>query len=196
MLAFHGKVSIKNKYVARVKAHYKADEIIQGTYWERGKGCAVGCTVETSMNPHERMEIELGIPRELAFLEDALFEELSNGRAKESPLKFIQAIPVGADLSLVTAKYIVWQFEDKKHGMKGVGAINEDKELVAVCQAVVDLYKRRIKGDEPKEQEWIDLANRADEIYWAWARAWAWAGYQKELDMDVKKLLSLLKAAK
>ncbi len=43
--AFHNNPKVKSKYLARVKAHEKADEIIKGTYWQGGKGCAVGCTI-------------------------------------------------------------------------------------------------------------------------------------------------------
>jgi len=44
MIAFHGKPEIKEQYLARVRAHAAADEIIHGKYWEGGKGCAIGCT--------------------------------------------------------------------------------------------------------------------------------------------------------
>ena len=39
MKTFHGEQSVKDKYIKRVKAHAKADEIVQGSYWENGKGC-------------------------------------------------------------------------------------------------------------------------------------------------------------
>jgi len=39
LIAFHGKSTIKKKYLARVNKHAKADEIIKGIYWENGKGC-------------------------------------------------------------------------------------------------------------------------------------------------------------
>jgi hypothetical protein len=39
--AFHGDPAIKATYLARVHAHAAADEIVQGKYWEGGKGCAV-----------------------------------------------------------------------------------------------------------------------------------------------------------
>ncbi len=42
MKAFKGKKEIKKKYLDRVIAHRKADEIVKGAYWENGKGCAVG----------------------------------------------------------------------------------------------------------------------------------------------------------
>ena len=215
IIAFHGKVSLKKKYVARVKAHYKADEIVKGFYWEHGKGCAVGCTMEQSSNVHEEMEKVLGIPAELAFLEDTLFENLPNGTAKEFPLKFLQAIPVGADLSLICAKFMVWQFEDKKYGLKNIEEIKEGKELYGFCEEVVALYKRVIKGDNPSEEEfytlykkidarararaWARARARARARAWAWAGAWARAGAWDESPYHVimaDKLLELLKEAK
>jgi hypothetical protein len=41
MLAYHSDPKIKSKYLRRVEAHRKADQLVQGfTYWEDGKGCA------------------------------------------------------------------------------------------------------------------------------------------------------------
>ena len=105
MKAFHNDVAIKEKYLARVKAHELADEIIKGKYWENGKGCAVGCTIEG--NEHSRYETELGIPRQIARLEDRIFEGRPNKEAMKFPLKFLQAIKVGADLSIVIPKFFV-----------------------------------------------------------------------------------------
>jgi hypothetical protein len=48
MKTFHGRLSIKKKYVARVRGHRLADQIVKGKYWENGKGCAVGCTVHSA----------------------------------------------------------------------------------------------------------------------------------------------------
>src|SRR5256885_1696028 len=81
--AFHGDLAIKAKYIARVNAHRLGDELVQGRYWESGKGCAVGCTVHKDgyENPHAAYEVELGIPRIVARLEDRIFEGLTNGKA-------------------------------------------------------------------------------------------------------------------
>lgn len=113
--AFDGDKKLKTKYVNRVKDHRDADEIVQGIYWENGKGCAVGCTMEhdnTGINIHQRMENKLGIPSIVARLEDRIFEGLSNTEAKEFPLQFLKAINPGADLSLVSAKFFVWLLID------------------------------------------------------------------------------------
>jgi hypothetical protein len=175
---------VREKYIDRVQAHAVADEIVQGKYWENGKGCAVGCTVQTGDSPHEAMETELGIPRELAWLEDTIFEGLSNGEAKAFPLRFLKAINTGADLSLITAKFMVWQFDDDKYGMKNIPEVKADTEMMGFCEEVVALYKRVIAGDPPTEAEFEDLYVRIDRASAgararasAWARAWAraWA---------------------
>ena len=40
MLSFHNDPAIKEKYLARLRDHYAADEIVKGHYWENGTGCA------------------------------------------------------------------------------------------------------------------------------------------------------------
>jgi hypothetical protein len=45
--AFHGDPKIRNRYLKRVRAHAAADQIIHGTYWQEGRGCAVGCTIHS-----------------------------------------------------------------------------------------------------------------------------------------------------
>lgn len=76
MRAFHGKEEIKQKYLARIRAHAAADEIVKGTYWENWKGCAIGGTIHGK--DHSFYESELGIPKVLGYLEDRIFEKLPN----------------------------------------------------------------------------------------------------------------------
>src|SRR6185369_13133926 len=92
LLAFHGKAPIKRKYLRRVAAHRKADEIKSGFYWEDGMGCGIGCTIHSGN--HAAYETELGIPQVLARLEDRLFESLYQfdpPAAKAWPERFLQA---------------------------------------------------------------------------------------------------------
>ena len=208
LLAFHNDPKIKEKYIARVKAHAEADEIIKGRYWEDGKGRAVGCTIEGE--DHNRYEKELGIPAILAHLEDRLFEDMSNEDAMKFPLQFLEAIPVGADLSQVFTKLVIWEWEDEKHGLKNIKEIKEDKELSDCCEKVCGMYKRKLNGEEVKVKEWRELKGLADKIYWAGARAWAGAGarawararagagaeYEKQISITAKQLLKLLKESK
>lgn len=102
--AFHGDPDVKATYLARVEAHRQADEIVQGVYWEHGKGCAVGCTIHS--DDHARYETELGVPTTLARLQDRIFEGLPRTEAKEFPAAFLAAIPVGADLTKVAPRFL------------------------------------------------------------------------------------------
>lgn len=74
MQAYHNDLGVKQKYVARIKAHKAADRLVQGIGWDGKKGCAVGCTLENYS--HRQYPIELGIPVHLARLEDKIFEGL------------------------------------------------------------------------------------------------------------------------
>ena len=154
MKAFHGKQSIKDEYMNRLKDHRERDEIVKGQYWEHGKGCAVGCTVHS--NNHKAYEEELGIPMVLARLEDSIFEGLLNEEAKEFPLNFLSAINVGADLSSVGDKFLHWLLVDKIHG---VIQYVEDKKIV---QSVADLYKKKIDGEYIQLDEWKTVYGDAD----------------------------------
>lgn len=105
MLSFHNDPAIKEKYLARVRKHRELDNIIQGTGWENGKGCAVGCTLENY--DHFQYPIELGLPEWLAYLEDRIFENLKKDKARKWPEKFLNAIPIGVDTEIVKHKIAI-----------------------------------------------------------------------------------------
>ena len=161
MRAFHGDPAVKEKYLARVKAHREADEIIKGLYWEDGKGCAVGCTIHG--DDHQAYETELGIPARLAHLQDWIFENLPNGEAKDFPVDFLEAIPVGADLELVLHRFLHWLLVDPKDGVIQYAQNEEEEQVKEAILAVADLHYRAIKGQEVTNEQWDA----------AWASAWA-----------------------
>lgn len=161
--AFHGDPAIKRKYLARLRAHRRADELIHGVYWQNGKGCAVGCTIHSDQ--HSAYESELGIPVVLAYLEDRMFETLTNGRAKDWPIRFLEAIPVGADLSGVVSAFLLWMMLDETFG---VAFMAEDSEVADLAAEVGLRYAAGdTQGDEAE-----DLARRLWDARAAWA-AWA-----------------------
>ena len=110
MLSYHNDPKIKEAIIKKLVRHYELDEIVQGTYWENGKGCAIGCTIDS--NDHAEYEKRFGIPEILARLEDRIFEGLALGDAKEWPIQFMKAIPVGVDLSRVQYKFMHWLLTD------------------------------------------------------------------------------------
>lgn len=158
MRAFHNDPKIAAKYRARVAAHAAADEIIKGVYWEKGKGCAVGCTVHASN--HAAYESELGIPIALAYLEDAIFEGLPIQLARTWPKRFLAAPSVGADLSLVQWRFFYWLCTQRKFGAF------HDPLVTGAVSACAKVMKRLINGEKPIDvrlaaQKAKDAANAA-----------------------------------
>ena len=135
MLSFHNDPKIKKKYLARVIAHRKADEIIKGKYWEGGKGCAVGCAIHSGN--HSLYESELGIPEWLARVEDVLFEGMENKIAMKWPERFFKATPLGKDLNKIKAPFLIFVLES------ALEKFDHDKypECKKTIGTVIELYK-------------------------------------------------------
>ena len=161
MLAFHGKQEIKDFYISRVNAHRLADEIVKGVYWEKGKGCAVGCTLHSSK--HSAYEIELGIPTILARLEDGIFECLPLNQAKLWPEKFLEAINIGSDLSEIWPKFARWLLIDEEFSVIQYAKNDDQKKSI---QTIADYY---LIHKEITEQQWRDAAYAAYAAYATYA---------------------------
>ena len=191
LIAYHGKQEIKDIYLARVRAHRAADEIIHGTYWEDGRGCAVGCTVHSSI--HAAYETELGIPRILARLEDGIFEALDNGHAQAWPERFLAAITPGADLSMVWPRFTLWLLADPEDGVIRAKTEPQKKAIIQVSL----LFERWVSGAKPSEDEFRGAARSASASAYAAAAAHA-AAYAARKASRLKqadKLIELMEAA-
>lgn len=162
MLAFHSEPAIKEKYLARVRQHLKADQIVQGYgYWIDGKGCAVGCTVHG--DDHAAYESELGVPQVIAHLEDAIFEGLFKELARLWPEQFLSAIPVGADLSLVWHHFAAWLL---RSDLLTITDANRD-----AIDAVAALHVRAASGASVSSHEWSAASDAASDAAAAAASA-------------------------
>jgi hypothetical protein len=150
-VAFHGDPAVKLKYLDRVRAHRLADQIVKGQYWENGKGCAVGCTLHSGN--HQAYESELGVPAQFAYLQDLLFEHLPIDRARTFPERFLEAIPVGADLYPAFWKFMLYLLLDDENGL-----ITFEKNIDALRQIAV-FYERAVDGEEIPMDEYLGAAN-------------------------------------
>lgn len=170
MKAFHNDPLIKEKYIQRIKAHTLADQIIKGIYWENGKGCAVGCTIHNS--EHGNYEIELGIPIILARVEDGIFEKLPNELAKTWPLRFLESINVGADLSKIWDKFAIFLLTDK----------SQCNSIHPQCNIIAEAFEAQLNNEKI---DWIALRKNASVAYdsaasaeaVAYAKAASYASY-------------------
>jgi hypothetical protein len=171
MIAFNGEQKEKTKILRQLRAHAKADEIIKGSYWENGKGCAVGCTIHSGS--HVEYETRFGIPQMLARLEDCIFEGLPNDEAKAWPVQFMNAIRPGTDLSRVGWQFLHWLLTDE--------AVNPGINHPLVKDAVrkcVDVLMPLAKGESVAESA-------------AWsAESAAWSAARKKQIRQLIKMLS------
>ena len=157
MQAFHNDQAIKDKYLARVIAHREADNIIRGTGWEDGKGCAVGCTLENY--DHSRYPIELGIPEWLARVEDTLFEGMSLGKSRTWPEEFLKAVNVGADLEKIKGPFLIMVLRSALETFDHA----KFPDVKSAIDGSIALWQR----DDIGSDEW----NKAAEAAWAAAEA-------------------------
>ena len=81
------------------------------------------------------------------------------------PLRFLEAIPVGADLSDVVPSMMIYVLTDCR--------IHADRAGQDAIDTVIALYRRRLTGAEPTEEEWAAAAGYAGDAARA---AWAAAG--------------------
>jgi hypothetical protein len=154
MLSYHSNEAVKARYLARVTAHADADEIVKGSYWQGGKGCAVGCTIHG--DTHQDYERELGVPQMLAWLEDLIFEGLPNKLAKTWPERFLVAISPGRDLSPVGWQFLHWLLTES-----GLGEYDHPQVEDAVKQCADAL--RPLMDGRP-----VDVAAAKDAAAVAW----------------------------
>ena len=144
LIAFHGSKETKEFYVSRVLGHMKADEIISGTGWENGKGCAVGCSMHNYR--HQAYEDEIGHPAILARLEDQLFEMMHKfdpETAKAWPLRYMSAATEGADLNFIWAEWCLWVLVDPETGVIRHAKTDQSK---AASNGVADLYREWVQS--------------------------------------------------
>ena len=167
MLAFHNDPELKTFVLNQLAFHREADKLIKGTYWEDGRGCAVGCTLEAvrlhngnadkniAHNKHALYETELGIPIILARLEDRIFEALNNGNSQTWPERFTSAIKPGSDLALVWPRYAHWLLTEE------VPQFTKRKQSLASLAEVGALYKEWMTGTKPTTERWVKARRNA-----------------------------------
>ncbi len=211
-ISYHGDPAIKDKYITRVKAHQEADHLIQGYgYWEDGKGCAVGCTLELPGGQHEQYPIEFGVPTWLAHLEDHIFENLPKEEARKWPLEFLDAIPIGitdAQFSNVRDRFQKFWLERQKT------QIDQSKypSVVKAITTVISLLDSALGGNAPLAAAWSAArsaarsaaesaagsaaGSAAESAAWSAAGSAAWSVKYSETVVKRDWLLAELKSLK
>ena len=159
MLSFNSNPMVKQQRLANLREQRRNGYITQkggdSPYYGRAS------TYTVHHLAHSTYELELQIPRVLAQIEDHIFEYLPASRAETFPERFVEATPVGKDLSMVFAKFgmaVLQHFGKRHRGLRSVlsGQLeshpcirdNIGTRAAANFDAVFDLY-RKWTLDEP-----------------------------------------------
>jgi len=158
MKAFTGKVT-KDEFIKEIKWHKEQDAFIKGTYTEGNKnnfrGCAVGCSIYSinkllgtayDYGEHIDMAETLQIPEWLVRLEDKIFEGLSEKDSKEWPLRFSEAINVGADLDKIKPAFLVYVLESMPKSPISSKAVNRAIALWKRDDLYSDAWKKESRA--------------------------------------------------
>ncbi|MGI4943673.1 MAG: hypothetical protein ACRYHQ_24430 [Janthinobacterium lividum] len=118
MRAFGHPSLSKADALAAYAAYRAAGRLRQGFYEDnRGCGCAIGISSKIvnranatmfASNDHAAVAGLLGVPVDIAYIMEIVFERLSTADATNWPSRLLGAIPEGADLSAVPAALMAW----------------------------------------------------------------------------------------
>lgn len=108
----------------------------------------------------EAYEPSLGVPAILPHIRDAIASQLPAQAAPFYPLRFAQAIPVGADLSVVANAFFHWLLMDPAFGVVKLSR----HQVLSHVERAAGLHRRCVRGEYPSEMEWFD-AYEAGEAY-------------------------------
>jgi hypothetical protein len=156
-VAYHGDPARKAFSLARLRSHVRKEEVVQGAAgWDGREGGVIGCTVHS--NDRSRYEADLGIPTEVASLEEIIFQQLPEEEAQQFSLDFLQAVPVGADLSFVWPVIARWLLIDPA---RGIIRLAETPETRAAILLVADLYARVLRCEPVSPHQFRDAVQIA-----------------------------------
>lgn len=167
----------KAAFVEIMEGHREADRLVQGRYWENGRGCAVGCGLHTVRaltgldlvhSDHAALAAQVGVPEVLEYLQDRIFESLPVDLAREWPLRFARAIPDGADLSGVWPRFAVAM-------LRNLPPTPDYPDVTAAVARVAAGWETGWSDDDPSaawSAAWgAESAARSAES--AWSAAWS-----------------------
>lgn len=165
MLSFLNDSNIKQQYLNQVLSHQNNNEIVQGSYWDGEKGCAVGVTIHSA--DHSLYESLLGIPKWLAYAEDKIGEGLTLNDAKSWPYDFLNSIPVGVDLDQIKVSFLISIIESAQLQFDN---IFYPKQALYISDTLSELNENNIDVKVLRK-------NRHDNDVYAYADAAAYAGF-------------------
>jgi len=147
-IAWNGDHDLKQRTVAQMRQHREADRLIQGMYiqgdpnGDAWRGSNIGCLAQGK--GHADVARLLNCPLQIPYLMDVIFECLPIDAARAWAVDNIEAIPVGADLTHVWPRIVMWLLTDAQYGVMQHANTDEERDAI---QGVADVYQQAIDND-------------------------------------------------
>ena len=172
--AFFGEQGLKDLVMEQLREHRRLDQIVQGRYWEHGKGCNLGCLTHNNNNAHEAAERMFGIPQRIGYWLEAVFECLPKEDCAAWVIDSAEAIPVGADLSLAHHELAYWLLGPESPSAEG----NNHPTVRDAILRIRNLHDRARRGELVESAAWSAARSAAwsaaQNAAWSAARSAAW----------------------
>lgn len=99
----------------------------------------------------------VGLSQRYGSVAESIFEALPQHEASAVALALAEAIGAGANVDKVVDQFLIELLVDLEYKYwYAIGAVGHD-----AIDAIADLYRRRLDGDEPFPAEWIQAENAA-----------------------------------
>lgn len=190
LVAWHDRRTLKAEAVQRMRAHANAGGFVQNQWLafdpeaaSRYRGCFYGCLVTEKLagergvtvpefvrdvtsgdGPEVPWHVEgerlWGIPVDVGALLDRCFDAVPAERAPGFAVASVEAIAVGADLSLVRTRFMLDLLADDGAGAHGVlQRTAPGTRLHAYVDRISTLHRRTLDADAPAPEEWRAAAD-------------------------------------
>ena len=124
-----------------VAKHLEADALIKGAYWQRGKGCFIGCLTHSD-NPKTAVD-RFGLPQPVLRIAEDIFEALPEDEGKA----FFAALPAAVERDGKDLSRVHWQFLAAE--LRALPRVKADVQ--AVIDPVIEGMDLLSKGQEWQE---------------------------------------------
>ncbi len=185
----------KQMYLDRIKKHREAGELVRDIVWDGTKGDSLGCTVHSdAQTKYARL---LGIPIQLVFLQNWLFNNLPEGHL-EYPEKFLNVVTQGLDLSEVSDKWAVRTLGRQVLSLTSIDSDFKTEVLASVLNVIKALSGLILSSVGLKEvygearDTFLKAAQRVNKTHWNFLNLKV--GTRAEVVQEIKMCVASLAA--
>lgn len=189
MLTYTNDATLKKNFLRELRKHERADAILQGTYGRMNgqwRGCAIACSLRSmailngepihtgEYGNHAAFESYGLWPEWLARLEDVIFEGLPYEEARRWPVRVGQAVPVGADLTLVKWRFCAFLLNENIERVLSLDIADALKgQVVSAIRRVLAVHTQAIVTGKWDESTAESAKSTAESAAWSAAKSTA-----------------------